>query len=66
MGTPEMMVAIIQVLKSPSKNDVEIPLANKQRILFCQMHGWKDRFAEQNLWDALSYVRTLAPFNPVG
>jgi mono/diheme cytochrome c family protein len=29
------------------------------------MHGWGDRLSEQELWDVLSYIRTLAPFNPL-
>jgi mono/diheme cytochrome c family protein len=29
------------------------------------LHGWGDRLSDQEMWDVLSYVRTLAPFNPV-
>lgn len=57
--------ADFQALKSRSKTDLELLLAIKQGVLFSPMHGWGDRLPEQDLWDVLSYVRTLAPFNPV-
>ncbi len=57
--------ANFQVLKSRSKTDMELLLAIKQGVLFSPMHGWADRLSEQDMWDVLSYVRTLAPFYPV-
>ncbi|MDP1948431.1 MAG: cytochrome c [Nitrospirota bacterium] len=57
--------ANFQALKSRSKTDLELLLAIKQGVLFSPMHGWEDRLSAQDMWDVLSYVRTLAPFNPV-
>ena len=54
-----------QALKSRSKTDMELLLAIKQGVLFSPMHGWGDRLSDQDIWDVLSYVRTLAPFNPI-
>jgi mono/diheme cytochrome c family protein len=52
-------------LKSRSKTDMELLLAIKQGVLFSPMHGWGDRLSDQEVWDVLSYIRTLAPFNPL-
>ena len=57
--------ANFQALKSRSKTDMELFLAIKQGVLFSPMHGWGDRLSDQDIWDLLSYVRTLAPFNPI-
>ena len=57
--------ANFQAMKSRSKTDMELLLAIKQGVLFSPMHGWGDRLSDQDMWDVLSYVRTLAPFNPV-
>jgi hypothetical protein len=29
------------------------------------MHSWRGRLADQDIVDVLSYIRTMAPFNPV-
>ena len=52
--------------KSRTKTDMELYLAVKQGVLFSPMHGWADRLSNQDMWDVLSYIRTLAPFNPLG
>lgn len=52
--------------KSRTKTDMELYLAVKQGVLFSPMHGWADRLSSQEMWDVLSYIRTLAPFNPLG
>jgi mono/diheme cytochrome c family protein len=57
--------ANFQALKSRSKTDMELLLAIKQGVLFSPMHGWGDRLSDQDMRDVLSYIRTLAPFNPV-
>lgn len=57
--------ANFQALKSRSKTDMELLLAIKQGVLFSPMHGWGDRLSDQDMWDVLSYVRSLAPFNPI-
>jgi mono/diheme cytochrome c family protein len=55
-----------QSLKSRSKTDSELLLAIKQGVLFSPMHGWQDRLSEQEMRDVLSYIRSLAPVNPIG
>jgi cytochrome c oxidase cbb3-type subunit 3 len=52
--------------KSRTKTDMELYLAVKQGVLFSPMHSWADRLSNQDVWDVLSYIRTLAPFNPLG
>lgn len=52
--------------KSRTKTDMELYLAVKQGVLFSPMHGWADRLSNQDMWDVLSYIRALAPFNPLG
>jgi mono/diheme cytochrome c family protein len=34
-------------------------------VVFSPMHGWGGRLTEQQMWDVLSYIRTIVPFNPV-
>jgi mono/diheme cytochrome c family protein len=53
-------------LKSRSKTDMELLMAIKQGVLFSPMHGWENRLSDQDMWDVLSYIRALAPFNAVG
>ena len=57
--------ANFQALRSRSKTDMELLLAIKQGVLFSPMHGWGDRLSDQDIWDVLDFVRTLAPFHPV-
>lgn len=52
--------------KSRIKTDMELYLAIKHGVLFSPMHGWADRLSDQEIWDILSYLRTLAPFDPIG
>lgn len=52
--------------KSRTKTDMELYLAIKQGVLFSPMHGWADRLSDQEIRDVLSYIRSLAPFNPIG
>ena len=58
--------ANFRAVKSRTKTDMELYLAVKQGVLFSPMHGWADRLSNQDMWDVLSYIRTLAPFNPLG
>lgn len=57
--------ANFQLLKSRSKTDMELLMAIKQGVLFSPMHGWEGRLTDQEMWDVLSYIRSLAPFNPI-
>lgn len=52
--------------KSRIKTDMELYLAIKYGVLFSPMHGWADRLSDQEIWAVLSYIRNLAPFDPIG
>jgi mono/diheme cytochrome c family protein len=52
-------------VKSRTKTDMELYLSIKQGVLFSPLHGWADRLSDQEIWDVLSYIRRLAPFNPI-
>ena len=52
-------------LVSRSKTDWELLTIITFGVIFSPMHGWADRLTEQERWDVLSYIRQLAPFNPV-
>lgn len=52
-------------LQSRSKTDWELLMIITYGVIFSPMHGWADRLTEQERWDVLSYIRQLAPFNPV-
>jgi mono/diheme cytochrome c family protein len=52
--------------KARARTDRELYLAIKQGVLFSPMHGWADRLSEQEIRDVLNYIRTFAPFNPLG
>lgn len=57
--------ANFQAMKSRSKTDMELFLAIKQGVLFSPMHGWADRLSDEEIRDVLTYIRSLAPFNPI-
>ena len=58
--------ANFRAAKSRTKTDTELYLAIKRGVLFSPMHGWADRLSGQEIRDVLSYIRSLAPFNPLG
>jgi mono/diheme cytochrome c family protein len=58
--------ANLQAMKLRLKTDMELYLAIKQGVLFSPMHGWGDRLSDQQIRDVLNYIRSLAPFNPIG
>ncbi len=58
--------ANFRAAKSRTKTDMELYLAIKQGVLFSPMHGWADRLSDQEIRDVLIYIRSLAPFNPIG
>lgn len=58
--------ANFRAAKSRTKTDMDLYLAIKQGVLFSPMHGWADRLSEQEIRDVLNYIRSLAPFNPLG
>ena len=58
--------ANFRAMKSRTKTDMELYLAIKQGVLFSPMHGWADRLTDQEIREVLRYIRSLAPFNPIG
>ncbi|MBH0202363.1 MAG: cytochrome c [Nitrospira sp.] len=52
--------------KYRTKTDMDLYLAIKRGVLFSPMHGWADRLSDQEIRDVLRYIRSLAPFNPIG
>jgi mono/diheme cytochrome c family protein len=58
--------ANFRAVKSRTKTDMELYLAIEQGVLFSPMHGWADRLSEHEIRDVLNYIRTFAPFNPLG
>ena len=52
-------------LQSRSKTDWELVTIITHGVIFSPMHGWANRLTEQEIWDVLSYIRMLAPFNPI-
>lgn len=52
--------------RSRSRTDMELYLAIKRGVLFSPMHGWADRLSDQEIRDVVRYIRSLAPFNPLG
>ncbi len=52
--------------KYRTKTDMDLYLGIKQGVLFSPMHGWADRLSDQEIRDVLRYIRSLAPFNPLG
>ena len=57
--------ANFQSPRSRSKTDVELMNVIMYGVVFSPMHGWGGRLTEQQMWDILSYIRALVPFNPV-
>jgi len=58
--------ANFRAAKSRTKTDMELYLAIKRGVLFSPMHGWADRLSDQEIRDVLRYIRSVAPFNPLG
>ena len=57
--------ANFQSARSRSKSDMELMNTIMHGVVFSPMHGWGGRLTEQQLWDVLSYIRIIVPFNPV-
>ncbi len=51
--------------ESRSKTDWELMTIITFGVAYSPMHGWSNRLNEQERWDVLSYIRLLAPFNPI-
>jgi mono/diheme cytochrome c family protein len=57
--------ANFHTMRSRSKTDMEMLIIISHGIIFSPMHAWRDRLGDQDIIDVLSYIRSLAPFNPV-
>lgn len=57
--------ANFQSARSRSKTDMELMNVISYGVVFSPMHGWGGRLTEQQMWDVLSYIRAIVPFNPV-
>jgi mono/diheme cytochrome c family protein len=58
--------ANFRAAKSRAKTDMELYFAIKRGVLFSPMHGWADRLSDQEMRDVLRYIRSMAPFDPIG
>lgn len=57
--------ANFQTMKSRSRTDMEMLVIISHGIIFSPMHAFRDKLKDQEIMDVLSYIRMLAPFNPV-
>ena len=57
--------ANFQSPRSRSKTDMEMMTVISYGLAFSPMHGWGNRLTEQQMWDVISYIRVIVPFNPV-
>jgi len=48
-------------IESRMKSDTELFRIIKEGIRSDEMHGWEGALSDQDIHDALSYIRTLAP-----
>jgi mono/diheme cytochrome c family protein len=56
--------ANFQLDRSRSKTDTEMMRVIMQGVPGSPMQGWTGRLTEQQMWDVLSYIRSLYPFHP--
>lgn len=57
--------ANFQSARSREKPDFELLLSISHGIAYSPMHGWRGRLTEDEMWDVISYIRTMAPFKPI-
>lgn len=57
----EVQPADLLSKQSRMKTDEELFRIIQQGTRFDEMHGWETEFKTQDIWDVLSYIRTLAP-----
>lgn len=57
--------ADLRSLSSRIKSDFELLVIMAHGVMFTPMHGFRDLLDEQEMRDVLSYIRTVAPFEPV-
>ncbi|MEO5955168.1 MAG: hypothetical protein ABIR36_05695 [Nitrospiraceae bacterium] len=57
--------ANLQSLTSHSKTDWELLITISHGAAFTLMHGFRGKLTDQQVMDVLSYVRMMAPFDPL-
>lgn len=57
--------ANLQSPGSRAKTDWELLITISHGVRFSPMHGWREPFTQDQIMDVLSYIRMMAPFDPV-
>jgi mono/diheme cytochrome c family protein len=57
--------ANFQSQRSREKPDFELLITISHGIAYSPMHGWRGRLSEDEMWDVISYIRTMASFKPL-
>ena len=55
--------ANFQSSKTQSKSDLELLVIIAHGVVYSPMHGKRDILSDQEMWDVLQYIRTLAVFH---
>ena len=55
----------LQSISSRSKTDWELLITISHGAAFTPMHGFRGKLTDQQLMDVLTYVRMMAPFDPL-
>jgi mono/diheme cytochrome c family protein len=66
---PDARVLIVpptnfQSPRSRLKTDIELLVTISHGVVYSPMHGWRGRLTDDEMWDVISYIRTMAPYNP--
>lgn len=56
--------ANFHALRSRAKTDFELFTTVAYGVAYSPMHGWRGRLTDEEMLEAISYIRTLAPFYP--
>jgi mono/diheme cytochrome c family protein len=51
-------------LRSRAKSDFELFTTVAYGVAYSPMHGWRGRLTDEEMLEAISYIRTQAPFYP--
>jgi mono/diheme cytochrome c family protein len=53
-----------QSQRSRLKTDIELLVTISHGVVYSPMHGWRGRLTDDEMWDVISYIRTMAPYSP--
>jgi cytochrome c oxidase cbb3-type subunit 3 len=56
--------ANFQSLRSRAKTDFELFTTIAYGVAYSPMHGWRGRLTDEEMLEAISHIRALAPFYP--